>query len=100
MALWFDVTRLATGLNLLLLGALSYVWLRNYLRLRAHFASGLLVFGVLLLLQNGFAAYIYVVDPTTSGWFATIPARYNLAIMVLTVLQTAALLALAWITRS
>lgn len=98
MELWFTVTRIATLVNLLVLGGLSYVWLRNYLRLHATFALGLLVFGVLLLVQNGFATYIYLLDPTTSGWYAGIPERYNVAIMVLTVLQTGALVALVRIT--
>ncbi|WP_254544256.1 hypothetical protein [Halomarina pelagica] len=99
MALWFDVTRLATALNLVLLGGLCYVWVRNYLRLRTPFTLGLLVFGAFLLVQNGFALYIYVLDPTTSDWFGAIPERYNVAIMTLTVLQFGAVLALTWITR-
>ncbi|WP_254534752.1 hypothetical protein [Halomarina litorea] len=98
MELWFTVTRVATLVNLVVLGGLSYVWLRNYLRLRATFALGLLVFGGLLLVQNGFATYIYLVDPSTSRWYAGIPERYNIAIMVLTVLQTSALAALVRIT--
>ncbi len=98
MATWFTVTRLVTGMNLLLLVALSYVWLRNYRRLQTRFTRGFLVFGGFLLVQNAYALYIYVLDPTTSDWFANIPARYNLAIMLLTVLQFGALVALARMT--
>lgn len=98
MALWFSVTRLVTGLNLAVLVALSYVWLRNYRTLRTRFTLGFLVFGGFLLLQNGYALYIYAVDPTTSEWFANIPSRYNVVIMLLTVLQFGALGALAWLT--
>lgn len=31
---WFDVTRLVTVLNLLVLCVLSYIWVRNYRTLR------------------------------------------------------------------
>ena len=98
MAIWFDVTRLVTLFNLGLLLGLSYVWLRNYRTLRTRFTLGFLVFGAFLLAQNGYALYIYVVDPTTSSWFAEIPERYNLAIMLLTLLQFGALAVLSWVT--
>lgn len=99
MALWFGVTRVVTGLNLAILLALMVVWLRNYRQLRTRFTLGFLVFGGFLLVQNGYALFIYVVDPTTSDWFANIPERYNVAIMLLTVLQFGAISTLAWMTR-
>jgi hypothetical protein len=98
MALWFTVTRLATVLNVVLLLGLVYVWVRNFRQVRTRFTVGLLAFGGFLLAQNAFALYIYVVNAKTSGWFAEIPELYNMSIMVLTVLQFAALAALAWVT--
>lgn len=98
MGLWFDVTRVATVVSLVLLAGLSYVWVQNYRRLRTKFTVGFLAFGAFLLAANGFAFYLYVVDPTTSQWFLEIPTRYNVAFMVLAVLQLGALTALAWVT--
>ena len=99
MPIWFDVTRLVTVFNLGLLLGLSYVWLRNHRLLRTRFTLGFLAFGAFLLAQNAYALYIYVVDPTTSRWFAEIPERYNVAIMVLTLLQFGAIVVLSWVTR-
>lgn len=98
MSLWFDVTRIATVLNIVLLLGLSYVWVRNYFRLRTKFTVGFLAFGTFLLADNAFAFYIYVLNPSTSGWFAGIPERYNVIIMLLALFQFGALLALAWVT--
>lgn len=98
MGLWFDVTRVATVVSLALLVGLVYVWVQNYRRLHTRFTVGFLAFGGFLLAANGYAVYLYMVDPTTSRWFLEIPTRYNLAFMVLAVLQLGALSALAWVT--
>jgi len=99
MTVWFDVTRVVTALNLVVVLSLSAVWVRNYCRYRSRYLLGFLAFGGFLLVQNAYAFNLYVLDPTTSGWFAEIPPRYNFAIAVLTVLEFAALAALAWVTR-
>lgn len=99
MALWFDVTRAVTACNLVLALALSAVWVSHYRRYRTRYLLGFLAFGGFLVAQNAYAINLYVFDPTTSGWFANIPPRYNFAIAVLTVLQFGALVALAWVTR-
>lgn len=99
MALWFDVTRTVTALNLALALALSAVWLRNYSRYRSRYLLGFLAFGAFLVAQSVYAINLYVLDPATSGWFAEIPPQYNFALAVLTVSQFGALLALAWVTR-
>lgn len=98
MAIWFTVTRVATVLNIALLLGLVYVWARNYRQIRTRFTVGFLAFGGFLLAQNAFALYIYVLNAKTSGWFAEIPELYNMSIMVLTVLQLAAIAVLAWVT--
>lgn len=99
MALWFDVTRTVTALNLAVALALSAVWVQNYRRYRTQYLLGFLAFGAFLVAQNAYAINLYVFDPTTSGWFANIPSRYNFAIAVLTTFEFAALVALAWVTR-
>jgi len=98
MPIWFTVTRVATVLNLALLCALGYVWVRNYRRIRTRFTLGLLVFGAFLLAENGYALYLYLLDPTTSHWFSEIPQRYTVSIMLLTLFQFGALAVLSWIT--
>ncbi|MCO8256799.1 hypothetical protein NKF26_23560 [Haladaptatus sp. AB618] len=100
MSIWFDVTRIVTLLNITLLLGLLYVWVRNHLSLRTRLTFGFLVFGTFLLVENSYAFYIFVIDPTTSGWFAEIPARYNFALMVLAILQAGALGTLSWVTRA
>ncbi|WP_058366738.1 hypothetical protein [Haloparvum sedimenti] len=99
MSLWFDVARVAAGVNVLLLLALIAVWGRNYLEFRTKHTLGLAVFALLLLAENALSLYIYLVDPTLSGWFATdVPAIAWRAMMALHVLETAALGFLVWIT--
>ena len=99
MSLWFDVARVAAGLNILLLAVLLFVWGRNYLDLRSKHALGLMVFAVLLLLENAVALYIYLLDPTLSVWFSSaVPAIAWRGMMSLHVLETAGIAFLVWIT--
>jgi hypothetical protein len=96
---WADVARLATGVNVLLLAGLAYVWGRNYARLRSKHTLGLLVFSLFLLAENGLTLYYYMLDPDLSLWFNTqMPIIVWQATMVLHVLQTVGLLFLAWVT--
>jgi hypothetical protein len=99
MSLWFDVARVSAGLNVLLLAVLLSVWGRNYLDLRSKHALGLMVFAVLLLLENAVALYIYLLDPTLSVWFSSaVPAIAWRGLMSLHVLETVGVLFLVWIT--
>ncbi|SDM21303.1 hypothetical protein SAMN04487949_1295 [Halogranum gelatinilyticum] len=100
MSLWFDIARVSHGLNLLLLVGLGYVWVRNYLEFRSKHTLGLLLFSVFLLLENGFALYIYMVDPDLSVWFssAAVPDIAWQGMMVLPVLEAVGLAFLLWVT--
>jgi hypothetical protein len=99
MSLWFDVARVAAGLNILLLGVLLTVWGRNYLDLRSKHSLGLMVFATLLLLENVVALYIYLLDPTLSVWFSSaVPAIAWQGMMSLHVLETVGVAFLVWIT--
>jgi hypothetical protein len=96
---WADVARLATGVNVLLLAGLAYVWGRNYARLRSKHTLGLLLFSLFLLAENGLTLYYYLLDPDLSLWFNTqVPPIVWQATMVLHVLQAVGLLFLAWVT--
>ena len=99
MSLWFDVARVAAGLNVLLLVVLLAVWGRNYLDIRSKHALGLMVFAVLLLLENAVALYIYLLDPVLATWFASdVPAIAWRGLMALHVLETVGIAFLVWIT--
>lgn len=101
MGLWIAVVRVAAVLNVLVLLGLSTVWARNYRRFRSKHTLGLLTFGLLLLAENGVAVWVFALDPTLSGWFASpqhVPSLPGNAMMALRVLQTVALLLLTWVT--
>ena len=99
MSIWFDVARLAAGVNLLLLGILLSIWGRNYLEFRSKHTLGLAVFASFLLAENGLSLYVYLVDPMLSAWFASdVPAIAWRAMMALHVLETVGLVFLLWVT--
>jgi hypothetical protein len=99
MSFWFDVARVATALNVVLLVGLVAVWGRNAVELRSKHAAGLTLFGLLLLGENGFALYVYLVDPLLSAWFASqVPDVAWFAMMAFQVLETLGLSALLYVT--
>ncbi len=50
MSLWFDVVRVAAGLNVVLLGVLLTIWGLNYFEFYSKYTLGLSLFAVFLLL--------------------------------------------------
>jgi hypothetical protein len=98
MTLWVDVARVAIVLNLLLLGGLVSVWGRNYWQLRSKHALGLALFGLFLLLENGFALYFYFLDPVLRVWVTSIPSVAQVAMTVLRVLEAGGFVVLSWVT--
>lgn len=99
MSIWVDMARAATGLNVLLLATLGYVWGRNYLAVRTKHTLGLLLFSVFLLAENAFAFYYYLLDPTLSVWFSSsVPVVAWRAMMLLHALETIGLAFLTWVT--
>ena len=93
MSLWVDVARVAIVLNVALLAGLGYVWGGNYRRLRSKHALGLLVFGLLMLAENGLGLYFLTIDPMLMMKGAKQQAQTTLRL-----LMTAAFVFLAWIT--
>ena len=80
------------GVNVVLLGLLTAVWLRNYRTFRTNLVLGLLAFGLVMLIENVTAIYfffsmkmLYSGDPTVQQ-----------AVLVLRALQ---LVALGFLTR-
>ena len=99
MSIWIDVARVATGVNLVLLGVLAAVWGRNYLQLRSRQTLGMLVFAAILLVENGFALYVYLLDPVLSVWFSqSVPDPAWQAMVVFHALEAAAIGFLTWVT--
>jgi len=77
-----------TALNIILLLALSYIYGRNWLKLKTSFTSGLLLFTILFLLQNLTSFYFYI---TMTPYFVEM---VGLHVFILTLLQTIAFLVL------
>ena len=99
MSIWIDLARLATGVNLLLLAVLGIVWGRNYAQIRSRQTLGMLIFALLLFVENGFALYVYSLDPVLSVWFSTEVADPAWqAMTVFHVLETFAIGFLTWVT--
>lgn len=99
MSIWIDVARVSAVVNMLLLATLGAVWARNYLRLRSKHTLGMLVFAVLLFVENGFGLYVYSLDPILSVWFSTqVPDPAWQAMLLFHLLETVALVFLAWVT--
>ena len=96
MAVWVDLARVAAGLNVVVLLGLSYVWGRNAWRFRSKHASGLVVFAVLLLVENLLALWILAIDPTLTAWISGSAPLAQAAMMALRVIELGAILILAW----
>ncbi len=79
-----QITTLLTGVNIVLLLALLYVYLGNYMKLKSSFTLGLISFVALFLIQNVVSMYYYV---TMMPYFVMAVETH---VLILTVLQTAA----------
>lgn len=98
MALWLDLARLAAAGNLVLLGILGWVWLKNYRRHQARHTLSLLVFAGFLILQNFLWLYYYMFHPGFIGWFVNASSDVQIGITLLCGLELIALLFLTRIT--
>lgn len=99
MSIWVDVARVATGLNVLLLLSLGYVWGRNFVAVRTKHMFGLLLFSVFLLAENAFALYTLTLDPILTVWFSTqVPDVAWRTMIFFHALETVGLLFLTWVT--
>lgn len=98
MEIWLGAARTAAAVNVALLGALGYVWLRNYRQHRAQHTLGLLVFAALLLAQNALWLYFYVLHPQFIEWFVNSGTDVQVGVTLLCGLELVALAFLAKIT--
>jgi len=98
MSFWMNVAGGAAAVNVAVLVVLVGVWGRNYRALGSKHALGLAVFGLLLLAENGLAFYYYVLDPQIATLLRDAAPVAGRAMSAVQVLETLALVFLAWIT--
>jgi hypothetical protein len=77
MTLVLDAARIAAAINILLLGGIIAIWVRNYREIRAPMTLGSIVFATFLLAENAVALYFYF----------NAPALPTIAVEVMAVLQ-------------
>ena len=87
-----NVTTALTGANILLVGALLYVYGKNLARTRSSFTFGLFLFALLFLVENLFSFYYFA---TMMPYFV---AEVEPFVFFLTVFETLAFVVLNWIT--
>lgn len=98
MALWVDLLRVLTALNVVLLVGLSYVWVRNFLTFRSKHTLGLALFAVLLLLENAMTGYLFTFHDPLAPWIAGIAVIAQQAIAALKFFEFLSLLVLTYTT--
>lgn len=96
MAMSTEITAAAvlSGGNLVLLAALTYVWVQNYRRFKTPLVAGLLAFSVVLALENAVAIYFFF----SSGMFYASDPIVQQVVALLRGLQFVALAFLAYVT--
>lgn len=82
------------GLNVVLLLVLTGVWVRNYRTFGSDMTLGLIVFGVVMLIENCTAIYYFL----SQGSLYAQMEPVGTAVLVLRVLQFVALAFLTWVT--
>jgi hypothetical protein len=83
-----------SGVNILLLGGLTAVWIRNYRTFRTPLILGLIAFGSVMLLENAAAIHFFF---STAMLYSGDPGVQT-AVVTLRALQFVALVFLAWVT--
>jgi hypothetical protein len=91
MGTWITVAVALAAVNVVLLVALTAVWVRNYRRFRTGMVAGLVAFGTVMLLENAAAIYfffsmrmLYSGDPGVQQAVAVLRAMEALALVFLT----------------
>ncbi|QSG15494.1 hypothetical protein [Halapricum desulfuricans] len=92
------VAQVAAASNLVLIGAMSAIWLRNYRRYGASHTLAYLVFAAFLLVENVIWLYLYLLNDAFVGWYAVATPTIQVGMALLCGLETLALVAIARIT--
>lgn len=88
------VATLLSGVNLLLLGALGYVWARNYRTFKTPLVLGLVAFTGVMAVENAVAVYFFF----SMGMLYSGSPTAQVTALSMRVLQTIALCFLTWVT--
>ena len=88
MEFLMKATFVLTLLNLVLLSALFFVYIKNWLKLKSAFTAGLLLFNIIFLIQNIMSVYFYLTNMT---YFVNMISMHA---FMLTALQTLAFVVL------
>lgn len=88
MELEMQATFVLTAINILLLLSLAYIYGRNWMKVKSSFASGLLLFTAIFLIQNLTSFYFYI---TEMPYFVEMVSMH---VLILTILQTIAFVVL------
>lgn len=88
------IASVLSGVNVVLLGALGVVWLRNYRTFRTPLVLGLLAFALVLLVENLTALYFFF----DMGMLFAADPQVHLAVVVLRALEFVALAFLTYVT--
>jgi hypothetical protein len=83
-----------TGVNLLLLAVLGFVWIRNYRTFNSPLLLGLIAFAAVMFVENGIAIYFYF---SAGMLFAGSPIVQQ-SVAAMRILQFVALIFLTWVT--
>ncbi|SFB84832.1 hypothetical protein SAMN05444422_102372 [Halobiforma haloterrestris] len=94
MGPWLMVATLLSGANVLLLGVLTIIWIRNYRTFGSEMTAGLAVFGVAMLLENIVAIYFFF----SSGMLYADSPGVQQSVATLRAFQTVALAFLTYVT--
>nr|WP_233265055.1 hypothetical protein [Halomarina oriensis] len=91
MGTWVMVASALATVNLVLLGVLTAVWVRNYRTFRSGMVAGLVAFGAVMLVENAVAIYfffsmqsLYSMDPGVQQVVALLRGLQALALAFLT----------------
>ena len=91
---WMAVATLFSGVNAVLLGILTTVWVRNYRTFGTEMTAGLAAFAAVLLIENAVAIYFFF----SSGMLYAGAPTAQQSVAALRILQTIALGFLTYVT--
>jgi hypothetical protein len=91
---WLLIATAVSVLNVVMLAALTTVWVRNYRTFGTPMTAGLAAFGALLLIENVVAVYFYV---STQMLYSGDPVAQQ-TVVVLRVLELLAVGFLTYVT--
>jgi hypothetical protein len=92
MALMMNITMILSGVNILLIALLLYVYIGNYVKMRSGFTLGLMFFAILFLIHNVLYLYFSI---TMMPYYAESLETFA---FIFTLLQTLAFSSLTWVT--